>query len=156
MYIEISDIIVQAHESAKFLACLFSTIGLTLLSTEDFLGELRFNYSPPGIKFSKGVSDAENLDSDEEEGDGRPDFEAVAGGAESLDKVLEASGFTRKDQETLEQVSSFTRLDQCNVLKRFWFPSIDPHFHLLLPVVMSGLGCCNHRSCLQLNLREVI
>lgn len=84
-------------------------IDSSLLSLEDFLGEHRFNYSPPGIKVSKGVSDAENLGGDDEEGDGRPDFEAVAGGEESLDKVLEASGFTRKDQETLEQVSSFTR-----------------------------------------------
>ncbi|XP_024357077.1 serine/threonine-protein kinase rio2 isoform X2 [Physcomitrium patens] len=67
-----------------------------------FFGK-RFNYSPPGIKMLKGPSDAENLDDDEEEGDGRPDFETVAGGEESLDKVLEASGFTRKDQETLEQ-----------------------------------------------------
>lgn len=56
----------------------------------------------------KGPSDAENLDDDEEEGDGRPDFETVAGGEESLDKVLEASGFTRKDQETLEQVGDIT------------------------------------------------
>lgn len=70
----------------------------------DFLGGYRFNYSPPGIKISKGISDSENLDGDDEEGDGRPDFETVAGGEESLDKVLEASGFTRKDQETLEQV----------------------------------------------------
>lgn len=68
-----------------------------------FLIEHRFNYSPPGIKLKKGGADAEG---DEEEGDGRPDFEAVAGGQESLDKVLEASGFTRKDQETLEQVSN--------------------------------------------------
>ncbi|KAG0566690.1 hypothetical protein KC19_7G081400 [Ceratodon purpureus] len=67
-----------------------------------FFGK-RFNYSPPGIKISKGTSEAENLDGDDEEGDGRPDFEAVAGGEESLDKVLEASGFTRKDQEVLEQ-----------------------------------------------------
>jgi hypothetical protein len=72
------------------------------------LGGYRFNYSPPGIKISKGISDAENLDGDDEEGDGRPDFETVAGGEESLDKVLEASGFTRKDQETLEQVCRWT------------------------------------------------
>ena len=75
-----------------------------VLRPRGFLRGYRFNYSPPGIKISKGTSEAENLDGDDEEGDGRPDFEAVAGGEESLDKVLEASGFTRKDQEVLEQV----------------------------------------------------
>lgn len=72
------------------------------------MGGHRFNYSPPGIKIPKAVSDAEDLDGNDEEGDGRPDFETVAGGEESLDKVLEASGFTRKDQETLEKVKRWT------------------------------------------------
>ena len=84
-------------------------IDVPLLILEGLLSEYRFNYSPPGIKLSRGASDAENVDGDDEEGDGRPDFETVAGGEESLDKVLEASGFTRKDQETLEQVNSYTR-----------------------------------------------
>jgi hypothetical protein len=44
---------------------------------------------------------------EEEEFDGRPDFEAVAGGEGTLDRDLEASGFTRKNQEVLEQVSVF-------------------------------------------------
>lgn len=73
-----------------------------------FFGK-RFNYSPPGIKLKKEGADA---DGDEEEGDGRPDFEAVAGGEESLDKVLEASGFSRKDQETLEQFIETTAGEQ--------------------------------------------
>jgi len=47
-----------------------------------FAREADLNYSSPGIHFSKGLSEAEDLD-----GDGRSDFEAVAGGTESFEKV---------------------------------------------------------------------
>jgi len=103
------------------------------LRIDDVSVEYRFNYSPPGIKLSKGVSDAEHGDGDDEEGDGRPDFEAVAGGEESLDKVLEASGFSRKDQETLEQVSRFSR----DEFAEFLFPRIELHLDFLLVIILS-------------------
>lgn len=45
----------------------------------------------------KGLLDVENLDDDEEEGDGCFDFEIVVGGEEFLDKVFEVSGFICKD-----------------------------------------------------------
>lgn len=69
-----------------------------------FKDACRFNYSPPIVL--KGASEAERVE-EEEEFDGRPDFEAVAGGEGTLDRDLEASGFTRKNQEVLEQVSVF-------------------------------------------------
>ncbi|CAM6050463.1 unnamed protein product [Sphagnum compactum] len=68
-----------------------------------FFGK-RFNFSPSGVsKVERDMNGGGGVDSNNEEGDGRPDFESVAGGLGTLDKELSASGFTRKNQEVLEK-----------------------------------------------------
>ncbi len=69
----------------------------------------RFNFSPSGVsKVEREMNGGGGVDSNNEEGDGRPDFESVAGGLGTLDKELSASGFTRKNQEVLEKVRFFS------------------------------------------------
>lgn len=114
----------------------------------------RFNYSPTGV--SKVITPLETVDGGEEEGDGRPEFEAVAGGEGTLDKELEASGFTRKNQEVLEQVSVFRYLNKSQVLQIYnnsvisflWFllaisSSLSDFFCQLLYSVVFWKSCCS-------------
>ena len=108
----------------------------------------RFNYSPTGVW--KVRTPLETVDGVEEEGDGRPDFEAVAGGEGTLDKELEASGFTRKNQEVLEQVSAFGYLNKLQVLQMYdnSVTSLDTFFGLCWQSV-PGFLIVSVRCCIQ-------
>ncbi|KAL3690713.1 hypothetical protein R1sor_004364 [Riccia sorocarpa] len=74
-----------------------------------FFGK-RFNYAPTTAIVRK---ESEGADEDAED-DGRPVFEDVAGHAGALDRELAASGFTKQNQEVLEQFADVEENDDGN------------------------------------------
>lgn len=77
------------------------TLFLHLNRTECVVNGCRYNYVPTEAVGRASAGTVE--DEDEDEG-GRPVFDSVKGHEGALDKALAASGFTKQNEDELDQV----------------------------------------------------